>query len=99
MSLDMQKYKKVRAAQGQGARTIEELKNLSDIAIEDDAERKEIEEVLKNACRCRNVSIEEVVKAVNNGADTLEKVGEATGAGTVCGRCKGLLENIIENKR
>ena len=99
MSLDMQKYKKVRAAQGQGARTIEELKNLSDIVIEDDAERKEIEEVLKNACRCRNVSVEEVVKAVNNGADTVEKVGEATGAGTICGRCKELITNIIENKR
>ena len=64
-----------------------------------DAERKEVEEVLKNACRCRNESIEEVVKVVNNPADTVEKVGEATGAGTVCGRCKGLLENIIENKR
>ena len=99
MSLDMQKYKKVRAAQGQGARTIEELKNLSDIVIENDDELKEIEEVLKNACRCRNVSIDQVATAVKNGADTLEKIGEATGAGTVCGRCKGLLENIIENKR
>ena len=99
MNLDREKYVKVRMAQGQGARTVEELKNLSDIVIENDTELQEIEALLKNACKCKNVSIETIVNAVKNGADTVEKVGEATGAGTACGRCKGIILNIIENKR
>ena len=100
MKLDMEKYKQIRMAQAKGARTIEELKELSDIVIENEEELKEVEAVLKNACKCKNVSIEEVVNAVKNGADTIEKVMEATGAGTACGRCKaGLIANIIETKR
>ncbi len=99
MSLEKDKYAKVRGAQAQGARTIEELKEMTDIIIENDAELKEIEEVLKNACRCKNVSVEEVVAAVKNGADTIEKVAEATKATVGCGRCKGVVANIIENKR
>ena len=99
MNLDREKYVNVRMAQGQGARTVEELKNLSDIVIENDTELQEIEALLKNACKCKNVSIETIVNAVKNGSDTFEKVAEATGAGTACGRCKGIILNIIENKR
>lgn len=99
MILDMQKYLKVRMAQGQGARTIEELKAISDIVIENDVELKAIETLLQNACKCKNVSVGEIVNAVKNGADTVEKVGETTGAGNGCGRCKGIITNIIENKR
>lgn len=99
MNLDREKYVKVRMAQAQGARTVDELKNLSDIVIENDTELQEIEVLLKNACGCKKVSIEDIVNAVKNGADTIEKVGEATGAGTACGRCKGIISNIIENKR
>ena len=99
MNLDMNKYKQVRMAQANGARTIEELKNLSDISIDNDEEMMEIEALLKQACKCKNVSIEAVVKAVNDGADSLEKVMEVTSAGTACGRCKGILSNIIETKR
>ena len=63
-------------------------------------ERKEVEKVLQNACKCKNVSVEEVAQAVKNGADTVEKVMEATGAGSGCGRCKaGVIPSIIENKK
>lgn len=99
MNLDKEKYLQVRKAQAQGARTIEELKQISDINIENETEEKEIKELLKNACKCKNVSIDEIVNAVKNGADTVEKVGEMTGAGTACGRCKTIISNIIENKR
>ena len=58
-----------------------------------------MEAVLKNACKCKNVSIQEILNAVNNGADTVEKVGEVTGAGTACGRCKSIISDIIENRR
>jgi len=99
MSLEMNKYLQVRKAQAQGARTIEELKEMSDIVIENEGEQKEIESLIKNACRCKNVSIDTIVEAVKNGSDTIEKVQEVTKAGTGCGRCKGIISNIIENKR
>ncbi len=47
----------------------------------------------------KNVSINTIVDAVKNGADTFEKVKETTNAGAGCGRCKGIISNIIENKR
>ena len=50
-------------------------------------------------CKCKKVSVEEVVNAVKNGADTVEKVEEVTGAGSPCGKCRRLIENIIELKR
>ena len=70
MNLEITKYKKIRQAQANGARTIEDLKVMTDIVIENDEEAKEMEKVLKNACKCRNVSVEEVAQAVRNGADT-----------------------------
>lgn len=98
-SLPIEKYKKIRLAQADGARTIEDLKRMTDIVIENDEEAKEMEKVLKNACGCRNVSVEEVVKAVLNGADTVEKVTAATGAGAECDKCKsGVLQSIIKNR-
>lgn len=99
MNLAMDKYKKVRGAQAQGARTVEELLSMTDIVIESDDERKEVESLLKNVCKCKGTSVDEVVTAVKNGADTIEKVAEITKATTVCGRCKGIVENIIDNKK
>lgn len=99
MNLEMDKYIKVRIAQSQGARTIEELLKLSDIEIESAEEKAAIEVLLTQACKCNNVSVAEVVELVNNGCDTLEKVMNVTQAGMVCGRCKGVLNSIIENKR
>ena len=99
MPLEMSKYLKVRHAQVEGARTVEELKEMSDIVIETEEELQEVEALIKVACRSHKVSIETVVEAVKAGADTVEKVGEVTKAGTSCGRCKGIITNIIENKR
>lgn len=99
MQLNMDKYIMVRKAQAQGVRTLEELKAFCDIKIDSNEEQEHIEELLKNCCKCNKVSIDTVVEAVKNGADTVEKVGEITNAGTVCGRCKGIITNIIENKR
>ncbi|SCH74328.1 (2Fe-2S)-binding protein [Romboutsia sp. 1001713B170207_170306_H8] len=99
MGLEKEKYLKIRKAQAQGVRTVEELKEMYNLEINDNEELKEIESLLRNACACKNVTIDEVVKAVENGADTVEKVGEATKAGTGCGRCKGIISDIIENKR
>ena len=99
MAIITDDYIKIRNAMSNGARTIDDIKNMTDIKIDNDEYAKEVQSILKNACRCKNVSIEEVVKAVQNGANTVEKISEATGAGTGCGRCKGLLNKIIDNKR
>ena len=99
MILDNEKYIKVRVAQAQGARTVKEVKDMTDIVIEDDDEYREIDRVLQNVCKCQNVSVNEVVASVKNGSDTIEKVMEDTKACTGCTRCKGVIENIIENKR
>lgn len=99
MILDDEKYIKVREAQAQGARTVKDVKDMTDIDIEDDDEHREIDRVLQNVCKCQNVSVNEVVSAVKNGADSVEKVMEETKAGTGCARCIRIIENIIENKR
>ncbi|MCI7207568.1 MAG: (2Fe-2S)-binding protein, partial [Clostridium sp.] len=33
------------------------------------------------------------------GCDTVDKVAEATKAGAACGRCKALVQNVIDIKR
>lgn len=99
MILDKEKYIKVRAAQAQGARTVQDIKDMTDIVIENDEEYREIDRVVQNVCKCQNVSVNEVVAAVKNGAQTVEQVMEETKAGTGCGRCKGIIENIIKNKK
>ena len=99
MILDNEKYIKVRGAQAQGARTVKEVKDMTNIDIEDDDEYREIDRVLQNVCKCQNVTVNEVVEAVKNGADTIERVMEETKAGSGCGRCKGIIQNIIDNKK
>jgi len=46
------------------------------------------------------VTENEVVDAIKNfGCDTVEKVGEKTGAGTVCGGCIGIIKSLIEENK
>ncbi|WP_083461573.1 (2Fe-2S)-binding protein [Cellulosilyticum ruminicola] len=61
----------------------------------------DIEKILASVCGCREISLAAVVEAVKNGADTVEKVGEITGAGTGedYGKCKALIQNVIDLKR
>ena len=99
MILDKEKYIKVRAAQAQGARTVQDVKVMTDIVIENDEEYREIDRVVQNVCKCQNVSVNEVVAAVKNGAQTVDQVMEETNAGAGCGICKGIIENILKNKK
>lgn len=39
-------------------------------------------------CVCNNVNVQALKAAVDNGADTLEKIRETTGAGACCGKCQ-----------
>lgn len=89
-------YLTIRKAMCKGARTIEELVEMTGVCTECEGCKKELNRILTSVCGCRNISLKDIVDAVKNGANTIEKVGEVTGAGTTCGVCKMLIENIVE---
>ena len=96
-------YITIRKAMIAGARTVEEVAEKSGVCTECEGCKLELDGILSSVCGCKKVSLEEVVNAVKEGADTVEKVGQITGAGTgvdeatgeECGKCKALIENII----
>ena len=92
-------YITIRKAMIQGARTVEEIKEMTGAGTGCGRCVGAIEEILASVCGCKKTSLADVVEAVKNGADTVEKVGEITGAGTACGRCKALVQNVIDQKR
>ena len=51
------------------------------------------------ACICHAVSETDVELAVLGGADTIEAIGEATGAGTGCGSCHNELQDVLDRVR
>jgi assimilatory nitrate reductase catalytic subunit len=46
-------------------------------------------------CICRAVSDRAIRAARDAGADTVQAIGAATGAGTCCGCCRGEIERIL----
>lgn len=92
-------YIAIRKAMIAGARTLDEVKEMTGAATGCGRCADEIEKILSSVCGCFNVSLEDVVNAVNDGADTVEKVSEVTKAGSGCGRCKALVQNVIDIKR
>lgn len=91
-------YLTIRKAMCVGARTESELCEKCGVCLECEGCRTEIPNILTSVCGCMNVSLQAVIDAIKNGADTVDKVGEVTGAGTGtdCGKCKSLIANIIE---
>jgi NAD(P)H-nitrite reductase large subunit len=53
----------------------------------------------KKICFCKKVNLSTIEEAIANGADTVEKVKEATGAGSGCGRCKATIQKILDEKK
>ena len=92
-------YITIRKAMIQGARTLDEIKEMTGSATGFGKCSDEIEKILASVCGCKNVSLKDVVSAVKDGADTVEKVVEITGAGSACGRCKALVQNVIDLKK
>lgn len=97
-------YLSIRKAMIAGARTKAELINLAGVCTECEGCQNELDAILSSVCGCKKVSLQAVIDAVKNGADTVEKVGEITAAGTgvdeetgeECGKCKKLIQNIID---
>lgn len=50
------------------------------------------------ACQCTAATVAQVEAAVDQGAETVEEVGESTGAGTGCGGCHPTIEAILERR-
>lgn len=48
-------------------------------------------------CNCNEVYRNEIIKAIEEkGLKTVEEVGEATGAGTICGGCIDDIQAVID---
>jgi bacterioferritin-associated ferredoxin len=47
-------------------------------------------------CSCKGVRCSSVRAVISHGAETVEAVGHACGAGTDCGSCRGMIEDMIE---
>ncbi|MEF9990739.1 MAG: (2Fe-2S)-binding protein [Romboutsia sp.] len=92
-------YIDIRQEMIKGARTLDEIKEMTGAGTGCGRCTSEIEKILASVCGCKGTSLEDVVNAVKNGADTTDKVAEVTGAGSGCGRCKKLIQNIIDLKK
>lgn len=46
-------------------------------------------------CQCNQISRGALSEAVNSGCDSVASLGKTTGAGTVCGSCQPLLQNLL----
>ncbi|WP_409435188.1 bacterioferritin-associated ferredoxin [Mycobacterium sp. SMC-14] len=46
-------------------------------------------------CLCAGVTSQQVIDAVRDGAATTKQVGERTGAGAACGRCRTNIRALI----
>lgn len=53
----------------------------------------------KTICYCLNVNEDEIKQAIAEGANTVDDIKAATGAGTACGACTKRIEKVlIESK-
>ena len=46
-------------------------------------------------CTCMQVTEEQIKEAIANGAKTLDDIAEANGAGTGCGSCQSVIEEML----
>ncbi len=50
-------------------------------------------------CHCLGITYGEIMEAIKNGADTVEKIMDATDAGTACGLCKSVEEDEFNERQ
>ncbi len=92
-------YGDIRNAMMNGARTIDEIKDITNTGTGCGSCIADIEEILIMVCGCKGVSKDTVLKAIKGGADTVEKVSEVTEAGTGCGKCKVEVQALIDTNK
>jgi len=47
-------------------------------------------------CTCLDVDYDTIKKAIENGAETVDDIMQATEAGTICGACIDEIEEILQ---
>ena len=48
-------------------------------------------------CNCNDISRGEIIKAIKEkGLKTVDEVGDATSAGTICGACQDDIQEILD---
>ena len=50
-------------------------------------------------CLCKDVTLDEIVKSIEAGNNTVELIAKDTGATTGCGTCIDDVEGILKNSR
>ncbi|MDQ2180517.1 (2Fe-2S)-binding protein [Marinifilum sp. D714] len=92
-------YGDIRMAMVNGARTLEEIKEITGAGTGCGNCIDDIKKILGLACGCKMITMEAVADAVKDGANTIDKVGKVTGACTDCGKCKSLVQSVINDER
>lgn len=90
-------YSTIRWAMSTGARTKEDLKEAVDVCLLCEG-CQDLERILTIGCSCEAVLLADIIKAVQDGADSVYEVSKRTDAASECGRCRPLVENVIEKK-
>lgn len=49
----------------------------------------------KTICYCLNVNEDDIKEAISQGANSVDDIKEATGAGTACGSCIKRIDKIL----
>lgn len=57
--------------------------------------KRALDEVI---CFCEEITYQEILNAIHNGADTVEAITDLTKAGLACGTCISDLEEILEEE-
>ena len=47
-------------------------------------------------CVCQGIDVGSIIDAINKGAETVDDIMEATGAGTLCGACIDEIAEVLE---
>jgi bacterioferritin-associated ferredoxin len=50
-------------------------------------------------CHCKRVNDRAIRSAIRRGADDIDAVGAACGAGTCCGGCHDTIDDLLESER
>lgn len=91
----------IKRAMVTGARTVDDIKEITGAGTGCGGCIGMIEKILSMACKCVGATMKDVLDAVNDGAGTLEEVEKATKAGSIvkCGKCKPIIQSVIDLKR
>jgi len=56
---------------------------------------KDLKEII---CHCAEITYEEILNAIKNGATSVDDIGDVTEAGIACGGCLDDIEEILEEE-